>query len=97
MFVDREGGGFDVQVDAIEEGAADAGAITLDLRGRTAAFVTGIAQVAARAGVHRRDEHETAGQRDFAGAARNGDMAVFKRIRIYSISRRLLWVRGAGL
>jgi len=35
----------------------------LDLRGRAAAFVFGVAEVAAGAGVHRRDEHEAAGER----------------------------------
>ena len=48
---DGERGCFDVDVDAVEERAADARAVTLDLRGRAAAFVFGVAEVAAGAPV----------------------------------------------
>lgn len=59
-FVDRERGGFDVQVYAVEERSADACAVTLDLRGGTAALVLGIAEIAAGARIHGGDEHEAA-------------------------------------
>lgn len=78
--VDRERGRFDVQVDAIQERAADAGAVALDLRGGATALVLRVAQVAAGARVHRGDEHEAARERDLAGAAGDGDVAVLERL-----------------
>jgi len=66
---DRERRRIDVDVDTIQERAADAGAIALNLRGRAAALVSGVAEIAARTGVHGRDQHECARQRDFPGAA----------------------------
>jgi hypothetical protein len=47
---DGQGRGFDVKIDAVEQRAADAGAVTLDLRGRAPAFVLRIAEIAAGAG-----------------------------------------------
>ena len=49
QFGQREGGCLDMQVDAVEQRAADACAVTLDLHGRAAAGVPGVAEVAARA------------------------------------------------
>ena len=59
-FGDRESGRLNVDVDAVEERAADAIAVTLDLRRSAAAFVFRIAELTARAGVHCRNEHEAA-------------------------------------
>lgn len=58
QFGDRERGGLDVQIDAVEQWTADAGAVALDLGGGTAAFVLRVAEVAAGAGIHRGHEHE---------------------------------------
>lgn len=77
-FVDGEGGSLDVEVDAVEERTADAGAVALDLRRRAAALVAGVAEVAAGARIHGRDEHKAARQGDLAGATRDGDVAVFE-------------------
>ena len=59
-FGDGQGRGFDVQVDAVEQRTADARPVTLDLCGRTTAFVARVAEITAGAGVHRRDEHKVA-------------------------------------
>ena len=75
-----------MQVDPVEQRTADACAVTLDLRGRATAFVPQVAQIAARAGIHRRDEYEGAGQGDLAGAARDRDLAVFKGTAISGTS-----------
>ena len=80
QFLDGERRRLDVEIDAVEQRAADARAVALDLRGRAAALMARVAEVAAGAGVHRRDEHEAAGQRDLAGAARDGDLAVLQRL-----------------
>ncbi len=71
-----------MQVDTVEEWAADARAVALDLRRRAAIFVAGIAQIAAFAGVHRGHKHHRAGERDFPGAARNGNLAVFEGLAL---------------
>ena len=72
-------GGFDVEIDAVEQRSADARAIALDLRRRAAALMPRVAEIAAGAGVHRRDEHEAARERHFAGAAGNGYLPIFCR------------------
>jgi hypothetical protein len=69
-----------VEIDAVEERAGDALAITLDLDGAAAAFAFEIAEVSARTRVHRGNEHELGGERDAAGGARDGDFAVFQRL-----------------
>lgn len=76
---DRKRGRLDVDVDAIQQRAADPCAVALDLRRRAAALVLGVSEVAARAGVHRGNQHERAGQRHFAGAAGYRYLTVFKR------------------
>ena len=83
-FGDGKCGRFDVQVDPVEKWPADSGTIALNLCGRAATFVFGVAKITAGAWVHGRDEHEGAGQRDFAGAARYCNVAIFKRITINS-------------
>src|SRR5688572_3781118 len=77
-FGDGKCGRFNVQVDPVEEWAADLGTIALNLGGRAATFVLRVAEISARARVHRRNEHEGAGQRDFAGAARDRNLAFLK-------------------
>jgi hypothetical protein len=51
-------GHLDVQVDAVQERAADAAHIALDLHRVALAGVAGVAEVAARARVHRRRQQE---------------------------------------
>ena len=74
----RYRGGLNVQIDPVEQRTAHPRPVTLDLRGRAAAFVFRIAEIAARAGVHRGHQHEAAGQGNLAGAARDGDLAVLQ-------------------
>jgi hypothetical protein len=50
-FGEGEGGGFDVEVNAVEEWSGDAGAVALDLGRGAAAFAFGVAEVAAGAWV----------------------------------------------
>lgn len=83
QFGNRERGRFNMDVDAVEKRAADARAIALDLRRRAAAFVFLVAEVAAGTRIHCRNQHEGTRQRDFAGAARNGDAAVFQGLSQY--------------
>src|SRR4051812_16113118 len=53
-----DGGDFNVEIDAIEKRTGNALAITVDLSRAATAFAFQIAEVAAWAGVHGRDEHE---------------------------------------
>jgi hypothetical protein len=78
--VEVDGGDLEMDVDAVEERAGDAGHVALDVWGRTVAGVIRVAEIAAGAGVERASEHETGGigQRD--GGARDGDKAVFERL-----------------
>jgi hypothetical protein len=71
---------FDLNVDAIEERSGDARAIALDLERRADAFFLRIGKKAARARVHRRDEHDGRGIIDRAEGAGDGDVAVFERL-----------------
>ena len=69
---------FDVDIDAVEQRARDAGPVAPDRRRRTRAFVLRIGEVAAGAGIHGGDEHEAGrvGQRD--QGAGQGDGVVFE-------------------
>ena len=71
-------GDFDMEVDAVEEGTADALAVFLDEGRAAAAFAFGVAIVAAGAGVHGGDEHEAGGEGHAADGAGDGDFAVFE-------------------
>ena len=71
---------FDVQVDAIEQWTGNALPITLHLHRAATAFAFQIAEVATRAGVHRRHEHELGRKSDRAGRARDGDATIFERL-----------------
>ena len=78
---------FDVEIDAIEQRPGNALPITLHLHRTATAFAFQIAEVSARAGVHRRDEHELGRERDRAGRARNRNPAVFQRLAHHFESR----------
>src|SRR5205823_2284262 len=51
-----DGGDFDVDVDAVEQRAADLGHVFFDLRDRAVALAAGVVAVAAGAGVESTDE-----------------------------------------
>jgi hypothetical protein len=51
QFLERDGGDFDVDIDAVEQGPADLAEVVLDLSGRAAALASAIAVEAAPAGV----------------------------------------------
>src|SRR5690606_7355301 len=79
-FLNGERGGFDVKIDPVEKRAADLRAVPLDLCGPAAAFVPGVAEIAARARVHRGHEHKRAREGNFTGTAGDCDRAVFQRL-----------------
>src|ERR1035438_4466976 len=71
---------FDVDVDPVEEGSADPGAVSFDLRGRAFAPVPRIPEVPTGTWIHGCNEHEGGGKSDLAGAARHRDFAIFERL-----------------
>src|SRR5258708_5378545 len=66
-FGDGKSRGFNMKVNAVEEGAADARPISLDLRGRAPTLVLGVPKVTARTGVHGSDEHKVTWEGDLTG------------------------------
>ena len=70
----------DLDVDTVEQGARDLGAVALDLQRRADAFLLGIGKEATGAGIHGGDEHETRRVVDRPHGARHGDVAVFQRL-----------------
>ena len=69
-----------IEVDAVEQGAADLLLVFYDLRGRTGAVVLAVAEVAAGAGVHAGDERELGWESERALGAADGDDAVLQRL-----------------
>ena len=74
-FVVRDGGDFDVDVDAVEQGAGKFGEVFV-VHLRPAAC--GAFGVAAEGGVHGGDEHESGGEFNGAVDAGDGDLAAFE-------------------
>ena len=74
----RQGGHFHMQVDAVEQRAAELALVARDLVRRVAAGAGGVAQKTAGAGVHR--AHELEAGREFAlhGRARDADVAALQ-------------------
>jgi len=70
-----------VHVDAVEEGARELRAVACDLvRRATAPCALVVTEVAARAGVHRRDELKARGEFGLAGGARHQYPARLERL-----------------
>lgn len=67
-----------MQVDAIEQWPGQFGAVALDLLRGAATAVARIAQIAARAGVHRRDQLKTRGKAYLVARPGNDDMATLE-------------------
>ena len=65
-----------MDVDSVEQRARNSRPVSLYLRGSACAFSAGVTQIAAFAGVHRRDEHKFAGVGYFACRAGNCQLAV---------------------
>lgn len=82
--VDEVGGadGFDIdrQIDAVEQRAGDARLIIGGAARGAAARKGGVAEMAAAAGVHRRDELDAGGEGDVGVGARDADRAGFERL-----------------
>ncbi len=75
-----DGRHFNVQIDAIEQRAGDALAVALHLDWAAAAFALEIAEVTARAGIHRRHQHELGGKCDAPRRARHSDFPILQRL-----------------
>ncbi len=75
----RHGGHLDLDVDAVEQGAGNLAAIARHLVRRTAAFAVVVAEVAAGAGIHRRDELELGLEIGAPRRARDGDASALQR------------------
>src|SRR5437667_1829970 len=82
-------GHFNVQIDAVEQRAGHSLAIALHLKRPTTAFAFQIAKIAARAGIHRRNEHELRRKSDTACCARDRNLPVFERLAHYFQRRSL--------
>ncbi len=91
-FTDANGGDVDVQVDAIEQRAADSRQILLDHRRRAGAFLARVLQISAWTGVHRTDQQKLRGKTQRSRRARNGHNAVFQRLAQHF--KRLTWKFG---
>lgn len=78
--LDRQCGCFNMDVDPVEERAADPGPIALNLGRRAAGGASIGAVVTIRRRVHRGNEHERTGKGDFSGTAGDGDTSVFERL-----------------
>lgn len=78
--VERSGfaGDGQVQVDAVEQRAREFAAVALDLVRRAAAAPTGIAEIAARAGIHCRHQLEARGETHAVPGTGDHDMATFQ-------------------
>ena len=70
----------DVHIDTVEERAGEFLLVGIDLVLRAGAFVGGVAEVAARAGVHSGDKHKVGGVGGFGVDAGDGDFLVFERL-----------------
>lgn len=77
-FLIAEGRHFHLDVDAVEQRAGNFRTVTLDLQRRAVALLLLIGKKAARAGVHRGDEHEARRIIDRPDGARHGNIGVFK-------------------
>src|SRR5204862_5574139 len=78
-----DGRNFNVQIDAIEQGPGNTLAVPLHLHRTATAFAFQIAKIAARTGIHCRNEHELRWKSDAARRARHGDLPVFERLAHY--------------
>ena len=75
-----DGGHFHLHVDAIEQRAGDAALVALDQIRRTIADAADMAVVAARTGIHRRDQLEVRREVGLPRGARDGDVAGLHRL-----------------
>ena len=69
-----------MEIDAVQERAADTLTVFFYLIGRAATFPRGIAEVAAGTRIHRRNETEPTRKGEFARRPRNRDLPVFERL-----------------
>src|SRR6266581_4390059 len=82
-------GHFDVQIDAVEQRPGDSLPIALHLKRAATAFALQVAKIAARTGIHRRNEHQLRGKSDATCRARHGDLPVFEWLAQYFQRRSL--------
>src|SRR5438046_2159437 len=77
---DRHPRHLDVEIDAVEERPRHARAVAVDERRRAAAGAGAVAEVAAGARVHRRDQLKGGGEEDRARPARDADAPLLERL-----------------
>ncbi len=82
---------FNVNVNAVEQRAADLAQITLYRSGVAPAFARGIAVEPARARIHGRDQHEARGETKRHVRSRNGDRTFFEWLpqQLENVARKL--------
>jgi hypothetical protein len=78
QFLERDGRDLDVQIDAVQERAADPADVTFDVHRGALARPPAIAEVAARARVHGGDQDEACWKRARMERAGDGDAAFFE-------------------
>jgi hypothetical protein len=71
---------FDVQINSIQQGAADLCHVAFNLRNRAMALTARIVAIAARAGVERGNEHEIGRKRRGIERAADRNVTIFKRL-----------------
>lgn len=77
-FSEGDGGDFDVDVDAVEQGTGELADVAFDLLGGAVALAFGVAPEAAGAGIQSGDEHEVGGEGGGAVGAGDGDLSFFE-------------------
>lgn len=70
----------DIHVDTVEERAGELLLVSVDLILGAGTFVSGVAKIAAGAGIHGSNKHEVGGVGGFSVDARDGNFFVFKRL-----------------
>lgn len=78
QLAERDGGDFDMDVQAIEQRATDAADVAFDLQRVAFALPLRIAAITARAGVHRGDQHDVGGEGQAAHRTADRHRAVFQ-------------------
>jgi len=80
QFLVLHGRNLDVYVNAVQQRAGDFRDVALDLHRRAVAFALGISEESARTRIHSGGQHEARRKIHGERSARDGDVAVFKRL-----------------
>ncbi|GIS60429.1 MAG: hypothetical protein CM1200mP2_26540 [Planctomycetaceae bacterium] len=83
QFVERNSGHLDVDIDPVQQGAADPGHVTFDLRDPAVTIPARISPEPTRAWVHRRHQHQVRRKGHAAQRPGNRDLVLFERLPHY--------------